>query len=129
MQGGKLQTRLGILTLLSTWLAECPNAVAQFLKLPNAVPFLTAQVASNEHDEHETLVQSLCAFLLGLCLVFNNDSNANFTKVKMISYNLLSFFVILYQSLLLFVGIVGPARHQTHWPGDVCGQTGGSVQT
>lgn len=43
-QGGKVQTRLGILTLLSTWLANCPNAVAEFLKLPNAVAFLTAQV-------------------------------------------------------------------------------------
>lgn len=76
-----MQTRLGILTLLSTWLAECPNAVAQFLKLPNAIAFLTAQVASNEHDEQEVLVQSLCAFLLGLCVVFNNDANSNFTKV------------------------------------------------
>lgn len=43
-QGGKLQTRLGVLTLLSTWLADCPNSVAQFLKLPNAIAFLTALV-------------------------------------------------------------------------------------
>lgn len=43
-KGGKLQTRLGVLTLLSTWLSDCPNAVAQFLKLPNAVAFLTALV-------------------------------------------------------------------------------------
>jgi len=79
-QGDKIQTRLGILTLLSTWLAECPGAVAQFLKLANSVAFLTAQVASNEHDEQEVLVQSLCAFLLGLCVVYNNDTNASFTK-------------------------------------------------
>jgi len=79
-QGEKIQTRLGILTLLSTWLTECPGAVAQFLKLPNSVAFLTAQVASNEHDEQEVLVQSLCAFLLGLCVVYNNDSNTSFTK-------------------------------------------------
>ena len=46
MKGDKIQTRLGILTLLSTWLAECPGAVAQFLKLPNSVAFLTAQVSS-----------------------------------------------------------------------------------
>ncbi|KZS07636.1 General vesicular transport factor p115 [Daphnia magna] len=78
--GGKLQTRLGILTLLSTWLADSPNSVAQFLKLPNAVAFLTALVASNEHDDQEVLVQSLCAFLLGLCVLYNNDSNSNFSK-------------------------------------------------
>ncbi|XP_046656034.1 general vesicular transport factor p115-like isoform X1 [Daphnia pulicaria] len=78
--GGKLQTRLGILTLLSTWLADSPNSVAQFLKLPNAVAFLTALVASNEHDDQEVLVQSLCAFLLGLCVVYNNDANSNFSK-------------------------------------------------
>lgn len=60
--------------------------MAQFLKLPNAVAFLTAQVASNEHDEQEVLVQSLCAFLLGLCVVFNNDANSNFTKVTLLNY-------------------------------------------
>ena len=42
---------------------------------------LLHQVASNEHDEQEVLVQSLCAFLLGLCVVYNNDSNTSFTKV------------------------------------------------
>lgn len=44
IKGGKLQTRLGVLTLLSTWLADCPSSVAQFLKLPNAIAFLTALV-------------------------------------------------------------------------------------
>ena len=38
-------------------------------------------MASNEHDDQEVLVQSLCAFLLGLCIVYNNDSNVNFSKV------------------------------------------------
>lgn len=42
---------------------------------------ISIQVASNEHDDQEVLVQSLCAFVLGLCLVFNNDSNINFSKV------------------------------------------------
>lgn len=39
-------------------------------------------MASNEHDDQEVLVQSLCAFVLGLCVVFNNDSNINFSKVR-----------------------------------------------
>ena len=107
LKGGKLQTRLGVLTLLSTWLSHCPNAVTQFLKLPNAVGFLTPlvfensilfpsesvdldlfyrvlsfQVASNEHDDQEVLVQSMYAFVLGLCVVFNDDSNdGKYSKV------------------------------------------------
>jgi len=79
-KGGKVQSRLGVLILLSTWLAHCPNAVSHFVRLPNSIGLLMAQVGSNEHDELEVMVQSLCAFLLGLCLLFNNDSNASFTR-------------------------------------------------
>ena len=74
--GGRVQSRLGVLILLSTWLAHCPAAVGHFLKLPNSIAFLTAQVGSSEHDELEVIVQSMCTFLLGLCVVFNSDSNA-----------------------------------------------------
>lgn len=67
--------------LLSTWLAHCPNAVAQFVKLKDSVPFLMAQLG-REHDEQEVIAQSMCAFLLGLCVVFNNDSNSSFNRVS-----------------------------------------------
>ncbi|XP_071829956.1 general vesicular transport factor p115-like isoform X2 [Apostichopus japonicus] len=78
----KVQTNVGFLVLLSSWLANCPLAVTHFLANPGNVPFLTAEVAENA-DEDKVLVQGLCAFLLGLCIHFNDDSNPNFTKESM----------------------------------------------
>jgi hypothetical protein len=43
-QGNKMQSKLGLLMLLSTWLAHCPLAVKQFLTIPTSIPYLTAQV-------------------------------------------------------------------------------------
>ncbi|KAG8186280.1 hypothetical protein JTE90_004624 [Oedothorax gibbosus] len=79
-QGGKLQTRLGLLMLMSTWLANCTIAVMQFLSIPTNIPFLTSQVNLAEGDEHEDLVQGICAFLLGICIEFNDNSQPSFTK-------------------------------------------------
>lgn len=79
-QGGKLQTRLGLLMLMSTWLANCTIAVMQFLSVPTNIPFLTSQVNLAEGDEHEDLVQGICAFLLGICVEFNDNSQPSFTK-------------------------------------------------
>lgn len=78
----KVQTKMGFLVLLSSWLAHCPLAVTHFLANAGNVPFLTAQVAENA-DEEQVLVQGLCAFLLGLCIQFNDDTNPNFTKESM----------------------------------------------
>lgn len=78
--GTKILTRLGILMLLSTWLAHCPLAVQTLLNIPTAVPYLTAQVSANEHDELERVSQGLCAFILGLCAQFNDGSCANFSQ-------------------------------------------------
>ncbi|XP_033123088.1 general vesicular transport factor p115-like [Anneissia japonica] len=75
----KVQTRLGLLMLLCSWLANCQLAVTHFLANSANVPFLMAQVA--EHvDEQEALVQGLCAFLLGISVHFNDNSNTTFTK-------------------------------------------------
>ncbi|XP_075547646.1 general vesicular transport factor p115 isoform X1 [Dermacentor variabilis] len=79
-QGGKLQTRLGLLMLMSTWLANCTLAVTSFLNIPTNIPYLTSQVGLAEGDEHEDLVQGLCAFLLGICIEFNDDSVPSFTS-------------------------------------------------
>uniref|UniRef100_A0A2L2YBC6 Putative er-golgi vesicle-tethering protein n=1 Tax=Parasteatoda tepidariorum TaxID=114398 RepID=A0A2L2YBC6_PARTP len=79
-QGGKLQTRLGLLMLMSTWLANCTVSVMQFLSIPTNIPFLTSQVNLTEGDEHEDLVQGICAFLLGICIEFNDNSQPSFTK-------------------------------------------------
>ncbi len=70
-----IQTRLGLLMLVATWVEGCPLAVAQLLDgVASVVPFLTGQIGSNEHDELERLGQGLCAFLLGLCVIHNDDS-------------------------------------------------------
>ncbi|XP_071951927.1 general vesicular transport factor p115-like isoform X2 [Antedon mediterranea] len=75
----KVQTRLGLLMLLCSWLANCQLAVTHFLANSANVPFLMAQVA--EHvDEQEALVQGLCSFLLGISVHFNDNSNATFTS-------------------------------------------------
>ncbi|XP_035216666.1 general vesicular transport factor p115-like isoform X2 [Stegodyphus dumicola] len=79
-QGAKLQTRLGLLMLMSTWLANCTIAVMRFLSIPTNIPFLTSQVNLAEGDEHEDLVQGICAFLLGICIEFNDNSQPGFTK-------------------------------------------------
>ncbi|KAK8754175.1 hypothetical protein OTU49_014262, partial [Cherax quadricarinatus] len=76
----KVLTRFGILMLLSTWLAHCPLAVQTFLAIPTAVPYLTTHVSANEHDELEMVCQGLCAFLLGLCVQFNDGSGSNFSR-------------------------------------------------
>ncbi|XP_045126637.1 general vesicular transport factor p115-like isoform X2 [Portunus trituberculatus] len=77
--GPKVLTRLGILMLLSTWLAHSPMAVQTFLAIPAAVPHLTTHVSANEHDELEIVCQGLCAFLLGMCIQFNDGSGTSFS--------------------------------------------------
>ncbi|CAG0879975.1 unnamed protein product [Cyprideis torosa] len=82
-QSPKPQTRLGILMLLCVWLSHCSVAVAHFLAIPANVPYLTAQVGSNESDDNEDVCQSLCAFLLGITVVFNDNSVENATPNRL----------------------------------------------
>ncbi|TMW46982.1 hypothetical protein DOY81_007946 [Sarcophaga bullata] len=70
----KLQSKVGLLMLLSMWLAHCPPAVKTLLESQGIMAYLTAQISGNEHDENEYLVQGLCAFLMGLCIQFNDNS-------------------------------------------------------
>ncbi|XP_018408799.1 PREDICTED: general vesicular transport factor p115 isoform X3 [Nanorana parkeri] len=81
-QGSKLQTRVGLLMLLCTWLSDCPIAVTHFLHNAANVPFLTAQISENLGEE-EQLVQGLCALLLGICIYYNDSSYENNTKEKL----------------------------------------------
>ena len=41
---------------------------------------LTSQVGLIEGDEFDLIIQGLSAFLLGLCIAFNDDSVPSFTK-------------------------------------------------
>ncbi|XP_013106383.1 general vesicular transport factor p115 [Stomoxys calcitrans] len=70
----KLQSKVGLLMLLSMWVAHCPTAVKTLLQTQGTMAYLTAQISGNEHDENEYLVQGLCAFLMGLCIQFNDNS-------------------------------------------------------
>ncbi|XP_063773019.1 general vesicular transport factor p115 isoform X4 [Pseudophryne corroboree] len=81
-QGSKVQSRVGLLMLLCTWLTSCPIAVTHFLHNAANVPFLTAQISENLGEE-EQLVQGLCALLLGICVYYNDNSLENNTKEKL----------------------------------------------
>ncbi|XP_051866153.1 general vesicular transport factor p115 isoform X2 [Pristis pectinata] len=81
-RGSKVQTRVGLLMLLSTWMTNCPIAVTHFLHNQTNVPFLTAQISENLGEE-EQLVQGLCALLLGICIYYNDNSLENYTKEKL----------------------------------------------
>ncbi|KAM6972338.1 general vesicular transport factor p115 isoform 2-T2 [Aplochiton taeniatus] len=81
-QGSKVQTRVGLLMLLCTWINNCPIAVTHFLHNQENVPFLTGQISENL-GEDERLVQGLCALLLGICIYYNDNSLENYTKEKL----------------------------------------------
>lgn len=80
----KLQAKIGILMLLSTWLCDCQLAVKTFLLTPNTIAFLIAQIGANEHDDNEYLVQSLCAFLMGMCIQFNDNTVPNYRRDELL---------------------------------------------
>ncbi|KAM5194814.1 general vesicular transport factor p115 isoform 2-T2 [Mantella aurantiaca] len=81
-RGSKVQTRVGLLMLLCTWLSSCQIAVTHFLHNAANVPFLTAQISENLGEE-EQLVQGLCALLLGICIYYNDSSLETNTKEKL----------------------------------------------
>lgn len=73
----KHQSKIGILMFLGTWLANCEASVKTFMSINGTIGFLIAQITANEHDENEYLMQGLCAFLMGICIQFNDDSVEN----------------------------------------------------
>lgn len=81
-QGSKVQTRVGLLMLLCTWINNCPIAVTHFLHNQENVPFLTGQISENL-GEDERLVQGLCALLLGICILYNDNSLENCSRDKL----------------------------------------------
>ncbi|XP_048510355.1 general vesicular transport factor p115 isoform X2 [Athalia rosae] len=84
-QGNKPQCKLGLLILLCRWVSYCPTAVKAFLTMESSVAYLTALLSAQENtdDLQETILQSMCALLLGLCVHFNDDSVPNYTKEKL----------------------------------------------
>lgn len=72
--------KVALLMLLSMWTSNCAQAISSFLTVPGSVSFLVAQICSNEHDDNEYLLQGMCAFLMALCIHFNDDSIESYTK-------------------------------------------------
>ncbi|CAB0012229.1 unnamed protein product [Nesidiocoris tenuis] len=84
-QSNKAQSKIGFLIFLGTWLSHCHLAVKHFLEVPTAIPYLTAQVGSAEgEDDNEELVQGLCAFVIGLCILFNDGTASSYDKDALI---------------------------------------------
>eukprot|EP00731_Ephydatia_muelleri_P024667 Em0016g938a len=81
----KVQSRVGLLVLLCTWLVECGPAVAQFLDNSANVSFLTAQISHHPTTEQDQLVRSLCAFLLGICLAYHGgDTQVEYSRATLL---------------------------------------------
>ncbi|KRY12803.1 General vesicular transport factor, partial [Trichinella patagoniensis] len=77
------QVRIGLLMLLSGWLAHSPLAVSHFLQQPDNVTYVC-----NEHfeaDDMECLTQGLSAFLIGVCSLFNDGSVKKYTKESLVN--------------------------------------------
>eukprot|EP00794_Sanderia_malayensis_P011932 gene11932-13168_t len=90
--GINVQTRAGILSLLCSWLYNCPLAVVHFLQNAANVPHrcsihvsslniskLIACVDSHG-DEENSIVEGLSALLIGVLIVYNDNSVESFTK-------------------------------------------------
>lgn len=73
-----IQAKLGFLILLSTWLCHCSAAVKIFLAIPNSISYLISKI----QDDNDELQQGLCAFLMAICVVYNDNSVENFTRVN-----------------------------------------------
>lgn len=76
----RVQTRLGLLILLCTWLAECGLGVTQFLTDTTNVPFLLGQLEQNYSNELGQLSRCLCATLLGIALVYNTGASPEYGR-------------------------------------------------
>ncbi|XP_058815260.1 general vesicular transport factor p115 [Topomyia yanbarensis] len=70
----KFQSKVALLMLLAVWLSHCQLAVKAFVTIPGSVAYLIAQISANEHDDNEYLIQGLCAFLMGICIQFNDST-------------------------------------------------------
>ncbi len=76
----RVQTRVGLLVLLCTWLANCGLCVTQFLNDNNNIPFLIGQLQQNYSDEAGQMSRCLCAALLGITLAYNTGTSTEYNS-------------------------------------------------
>ena len=75
----KVQTRIGLLILLCTWLKDCRLAVTQFLNDSSNISFLINQIELSYTNDLGQLSRCLCATLLGLTLAFHGGGSSEYT--------------------------------------------------
>ena len=75
----KVQTRIGLLVLLCTWLAECSMAVKQFVNDKNNIPFLIGQLEHSYSTELGQMSRCLCATVLGISLAYHDGSPSEYS--------------------------------------------------
>ena len=80
----EVQSRIGLLIFLCTWLSECSVAVQQFLDSPSNIPFLTGQILQHHSSKQEQLVDCLCALLMGTCLAYHDETSTQYTKATLL---------------------------------------------
>ncbi|CDW56692.1 General vesicular transport factor p115 [Trichuris trichiura] len=78
------QIRVALMMLLAVWLSHCPLAVGHALQNDSVVPYLLGVVRAHEADDGESLLQGMSAFLLGLCVLYNDDSSKKYDKKTLI---------------------------------------------
>ncbi len=75
----KVQTRIGLLILLCTWLADCSMAVKQFVNDKNNIPFLIGQMEHSYSAELGQMSRCLCATLLGISLAYHDETPSEYS--------------------------------------------------
>ncbi len=75
----RVQSRIGFLILLCTWLADCNIAVVQFLNDSSNVPYLSGLIEQHYSTEPEQVLRSLSATILGVCLAYHDGSPTEYT--------------------------------------------------
>lgn len=68
-----IQSKVGLLMMLCTWLSESKKSVKAFMSVPDILEYLVSQTIGNQDNEDEVLFQGLCAFLLGNCLQYSDN--------------------------------------------------------
>ena len=86
MQKLRLSTKAGLLQLLCVWLSYSPVAVDNLLADSPSIACLLSQISQPPGDNDEAVVRSLSAFAIGLCILFNQqtDPSMEYNREKLV---------------------------------------------
>ncbi|CAF1030316.1 unnamed protein product [Rotaria sordida] len=67
-------TRVAVLIFICTLLSNSSPSVQPLVSIENGITYIISQIRDQSmEDDRELLIQSLCAFALGLYVIFNNN--------------------------------------------------------